>query len=205
MGTLRLEEIGVRLRAAEPRTLRVPPGSPSAAVAAVLRSSSKDVEVLFIRRAESPLDPWSGHMAFPGGRRDPGDADLMQTVQRETREELGLDLGEAAELLGHLDEIEAIARGKPLGMTIRPYIFALRTPEVSLVPNYEVAEAIWFPLGPLMRGEVDTKYLYRGAGFERELPGYAVGGRIVWGLTHRMLQQLFTALGPPRAGERTGS
>ncbi len=195
MGRLRLEDIGARLRNAEPRTLRVPPDSPSAAVAAVLRSAGDDdVEALFIRRAENPSDPWSGHMAFPGGRRDPGDPDLVHTARRETLEEVGLDLGENAELLGHLDEIEAIARGKPIGMVIRPYVFALRAPEVPLVPNYEVAEALWVPLGPLLRGEADSTYHYTGATFERVLPAYSVQGRIVWGLTYHMLQVLFSAV-----------
>jgi 8-oxo-dGTP pyrophosphatase MutT (NUDIX family) len=194
MARLRLEDIGARLRSTEPRLLPAPPGSPSAAVATVLRSAGDEVEALFIRRAECASDPWSGHMAFPGGRRDPGDPDLEHTVRRETLEELGLDLDRTAEPLGHLDEIEAIARGKPPGMVIRPYVFALHTPHVALEPNYEVAEALWVPLGPLVRGEADSKYLYRNASFEHELPAYAYEGRIVWGLTYQMLQILFATV-----------
>lgn len=193
MRSLRLEDIGVALQRSAPRTLDLPPDAPSAAVAAVLRSSGDDVDALFIRRAESPLDPWSGHMAFPGGRRDPGDHDLVHTARRETLEELGLDLAGHAELLGRLDEIEAVARGKRVGLAIRPYVFALRAAEVTLVPNYEVAEALWVPLGPLVRGEFDTTFKYRIGGLDLELPAYSVEGRIIWGLTYQMLQVLFAS------------
>ena len=45
-----------------------------AAVAAIVRVHDQQPEILFIHRAEHPLDPWSGHMAFPGGRMQTGDA-----------------------------------------------------------------------------------------------------------------------------------
>ena len=83
-----------------------------AAVAAVLRPGSNGPEVLLIRRAEHPNDPWSGHMAFPGGREDPCDADLFGTAVRETLEEVALDLTTNAALLGTLDDLPAVARGK---------------------------------------------------------------------------------------------
>ncbi|MGB5283894.1 MAG: NUDIX domain-containing protein, partial [Polyangiales bacterium] len=67
-----------------------------AAVAMLLREGASGPEVFFIRRAEHPRDPWSGHMAFPGGRRDAGDATLLDTAMRETREEVGVDLSREA-------------------------------------------------------------------------------------------------------------
>src|SRR5688500_11808432 len=79
-----------------------------AAVALVLRDGPQGLELLFIRRAEHPLDPWSGQIAFPGGRAEPGDADLRTTAIRETAEELGFDLAADAEYLGHLDEVQAM-------------------------------------------------------------------------------------------------
>ncbi|MCA9639821.1 MAG: NUDIX domain-containing protein, partial [Myxococcales bacterium] len=74
-------------------------GGRFAAVAAVLRPTDADTEVLLIRRAEHEGDPWSGHMAFPGGRHDPTDPDLLTTARRETLEEVGLDLSRRARLL----------------------------------------------------------------------------------------------------------
>src|SRR4051812_3842337 len=71
-----------------PLTQQPTPGSAPAirraAVAAILRDAAEGPEILFIRRAEHPQDPWSGHMAFPGGREEPGDADLLETAIRET-------------------------------------------------------------------------------------------------------------------------
>lgn len=159
-----------------------------AAVAMILRDGPEGAEILFIRRAEHPLDPWSGHMAFPGGRHDPEDGDdLLVTATRETSEELGLDLRTHAEPLGRLPDLPAIARGRPVGMVIRPYAFALRG-EPELHPNHEVAEVLWAPLGPLARGELRTTHPYTFEGRRLELPAHRVGERIVWGLTHQMVE-----------------
>jgi len=165
-----------------------------AAVAAIVREHEVvGPQVLFIRRAEHPNDPWSGHMAFPGGREEPSDADLLQTAIRETREEVSLDLIENATLLGRLDELPAVARGKRTGLTIAPFVFEL-TRDAPLHFNYEVSEVLWAPLGPMFRGELATVFPYEIAGQKVELPAHEVQGRIVWGLTHRMLESLFALL-----------
>jgi 8-oxo-dGTP pyrophosphatase MutT (NUDIX family) len=190
MGALRLEDIARRLgrrEATDPHT-----GAPSAAVAVVLREQAEGLEALMIRRAESPNDPWSGHMAFPGGRREPTDASLLDTAVRETSEELGVDLRGSAEVLGALAPFDAMARGKRAGLTVHPYVFALRAARVELSPNYEVAEALWVALGPMVRGETRTKFLYPYGDGTVELPGFDVGGRVVWGLTYAMLERLFS-------------
>jgi 8-oxo-dGTP pyrophosphatase MutT (NUDIX family) len=164
-----------------------------AAVAAILRASALGPEILFIRRAEHPSDPWSGHMAFPGGREEPQDGTLLHTAIRETREELALDLEANARLIGRLDELPAVARGKRTGLTIAPFVFELSN-DVPVTANYEVAETLWAPLEPLFRGERATKFPYEVAGNRVELPAHNVDGRIVWGLTHRMLEMLFALL-----------
>jgi 8-oxo-dGTP pyrophosphatase MutT (NUDIX family) len=160
----------------------------------LLREGSEGAEILFIRRAEHPLDPWSGHMAFPGGRQDPGDAgDLYVTARRETAEEIGIDLDAHGAVLGHLTDIPAIARGKRMGMVIRPYVVELRG-DPAIVTNHEVAEVMWAPLSPIARGEVRTVYPYVWEGKQLELPGHRVGERVVWGLTHQMVEDLLTLL-----------
>lgn len=164
-----------------------------AAVAAVLRDAARGPEILLIRRAEHPDDPWSGHMAFPGGREDPGDATLLSTAVRETREELALDLERSARLLGELDLLPAVARGKRTGLTIAPYVFEL-TESTELTPNYEVAEVLWAPIEGLLRGDYATTYPYRIEGQEVRLPAHEVEGRLVWGLTGRMLDMLLALL-----------
>lgn len=166
-----------------------------AAVAVLLRESASGPELFLIRRAEHPRDPWSGHMAFPGGRQDAGDATLLETAMRETREEVGLDLSNEAEHIGQLDDLQAIARGKPQETVIRPFVFEVHRELPVQVDDREVAEALWTPLLPLYRGEVDTVRPYQWHGTNIDFPAYDVGGRVVWGLTYQMLRSFFRILG----------
>jgi 8-oxo-dGTP pyrophosphatase MutT (NUDIX family) len=166
-----------------------------AAVAVLLREGGFGPEVLFIRRAEHPQDPWSGHMAFPGGRQDAVDETLLHTAMRETHEEVGLDLSAAAEQIGQLDDLQAIARGKPQETVIRPFVFEVHRESPIRVDQREVAEALWTPLMPLYRGEVDTVRPYQWKGNQIDFPAYDVEGRVVWGLTYQMLRSFFRILG----------
>ena len=162
-------------------------------MAAILRPVPGDTEVLLIRRAERPGDPWSGHMALPGGHHDPEDADLRETAMRETLEEVGLDLS-GREYLGALDDLAATARGQLVGMTITPHVFALGGELPELQPNHEVAELLWGSLGRMFRGEVDAIKELSYGGATRRLPAFDVHGRLVWGMTHSMLRSLFALL-----------
>jgi 8-oxo-dGTP pyrophosphatase MutT (NUDIX family) len=164
-----------------------------AAVAAVLRPTQDGPELLLIRRAERAGDPWSGHMALPGGHADATDPDLLATALRETREEVGLDLA-AHELLGALDEHAAHAQGRFTGLVIAPFVFALQS-AAEPRPNHEVAELLWAPLGPIARGELDAVKEVRRDGQLVRFPGFRVGEHVVWGLTHRVLQNLFSSVG----------
>ena len=192
---VRLPALRSRLRD-RPATRYQGPSERRAAVAAVLRPTtrpdSEGPELLLIRRAERSGDPWSGHMALPGGHADATDADLLATALRETREEVGLDLS-AHELLGALDEHAAHAQGRFTGLVIAPYVFALRG-EVEPRINHEVAELLWAPLSPMARGELDAVKELRRDGQLVRLPGFQVGEHVVWGLTHRVLQSLFSVL-----------
>jgi len=163
-----------------------------AAVAAILRERVGGPEVLLIRRAERAGDPWSGHMAFPGGRASEDDPDLLATAIRETREEVGLDL-EGSDVLGRLDDLPATSRGKRTGLVIAPYVFAIEK-EPSLALNYEVAEAVWTPLEPLVSGASATTFAYFWEGQTLSLPALQVGPHVVWGLTYQMLRMLFDAI-----------
>ena len=114
---------------------------PRAAVAAILRElpGAEGAELFFIRRAERADDPWSGHVAFPGGRRDAQDASLLATAIRETREEVGIELS-VEHLLARLPDIPAFARSKKGNLVVTPFVFALRA-EVAVVPNVEVGKS----------------------------------------------------------------
>jgi 8-oxo-dGTP pyrophosphatase MutT (NUDIX family) len=167
-----------------------------ASVAAILRDAGagRDAELLLIRRAERDGDPWSGHMAFPGGRRDAADATLLATAVRETREEVGIDLEADGRLLAELPELPAVARGRRTGLTITPFVFALHRDVALAFDHEEVAEALWTPFGPLARAEGAAMMPYEHEGYQLELPCLHVDGRVVWGLTYRMLQTLLEAL-----------
>jgi 8-oxo-dGTP pyrophosphatase MutT (NUDIX family) len=159
-----------------------------AAVAAILRFDRGRPEVLLIERAEHAEDRWSGHVSMPGGREDDGDADLLATAMRETREEVGVDLA-SAHLLGRLDPVHAIARGRILPMTITPFVFEpLEEPQVRLGP--EAAACFWLPLDAARAGALDGAYEYHLGPVPLRLPCWRWEGHTVWGLTHRMLARL---------------
>ena len=95
MSILKIDSIIDRLDQHQPLLQEIVPGTREAAVAAILRPGPQP-EMLFILRASKDGDPWSGHMAFPGGHRESSDASLRATAERETWEEIGLDLTQHA-------------------------------------------------------------------------------------------------------------
>ncbi|MDP6376211.1 MAG: CoA pyrophosphatase [Pseudomonadales bacterium] len=171
-----------------------------AAVAIILRELNPgEPEILFIKRAEKAGDPWSGHMAFPGGHKDPLDLDLKHAAIRETLEEIGLDLRPAT-YLGALDQQRAMPRRRHLDMLIAPFVFELEG-DPAFEPNYEVAEVVWTPLQPLATNAIHDTMEWPMAGQPTIFNGYRLAtGHFVWGLTYRMLKTFFTALDPDWTG-----
>lgn len=162
-----------------------------AAVAAVVRQGEEDVDVLLIRRAEHPRDPWSGHMGFPGGRVEPGDPSPLAAARRETREEVGLDLERDAELLGRLSDVVTFRRAAHIPATIVPFVFELRGAS-PLHLNHEVQEALWVPWSYLANPRHRSVFLWRRGGIPIPMPCVRYQGRVIWGLTLGMLSELLT-------------
>ncbi|MGH7527182.1 MAG: NUDIX hydrolase [Gemmatimonadales bacterium] len=160
-----------------------------AAVAVVLAPSPD--AVLLIRRAERVGDPWSGHMALPGGRREPGDADLLHTAIRETAEEVGLELG-PDHLIGSLDDVVPRTPVLP-PIAVRPYVFAL-SDRPRLAPNPEVAAVRWVGLDHLLDPETYRSIRFEFRGESRDMPAYRLDDGIVWGMTERILTGLLGTL-----------
>jgi 8-oxo-dGTP pyrophosphatase MutT (NUDIX family) len=156
-----------------------------AAVAAVLREERSGLELLLMRRAEHESDPWSGHISFPGGRAEPGDDDLLATALRETAEETGIDLGRDAEVLGRLDEIRAMARGRPVDLSIAPFVFRLRRPADG-TPNHEVVSLHWLPLARLLDPECRSTMELNREQSTLRVPCLRIDELVIWGLTYRM-------------------
>ena len=188
-----LDEIRRALAARSPAPLPGPLPR-AAAVAIVLRPAYEGLATLFIRRAECPADSWSGHVAFPGGRAEPGESSI-ETAVRETAEELGLDLQRLAEMLGGLDEIQAVNRGGPVGLSIRPWVFALREQPPPFTLSDEVASAHWVPLRDLLDPARRAPFPYVHEGSEVILPSIRVGGLVIWGLTYQMIEGFQRMLG----------
>jgi 8-oxo-dGTP pyrophosphatase MutT (NUDIX family) len=178
------DDVRAGLAAHEPARV-TDPASARAAVALVLREGPRGIEALFIRRAEHPHDPWSGQMAFPGGRAEPGDGDARATAIRETKEEIGVDLAATAEYLGGLDEVRAMARLRPMNLTIAPFVFRLREPFEPVLSD-EVRSLHWLPLSGLLDTAARSTMEYAHQGVAHEFPCLRLEELVIWGLTYRM-------------------
>jgi 8-oxo-dGTP pyrophosphatase MutT (NUDIX family) len=164
-----------------------------AAVALIFRAGDAgDPELLFIKRAEYPGDPWSGQVAFPGGREEIGDSNLVNAAIRETREEIGLDLERDGTVIGTLEDLRPQTVRLP-DIIVRPFIVLLKRVEELLLSD-EVALAFWIPLAELKREESwrETTVLARGVQLNRR--AFHHEGQVVWGLTERILAQLLALL-----------
>ncbi len=168
------------------------PDAPRAAVAMVFRERDGGPELLFIERAQRDGDPWSGHMAFPGGRVERQDNGTRAAAERETHEEVGISLY-GSELLGRLDDQRGYRGGRELSLVISSYLYRLER-EQPLAINYEVASALWVPVHRLLDTDYHVAYPHRPGNY----PGIQVGDpsrHIVWGLTYRFLRIFFDLLG----------
>jgi len=166
-----------------------------AAVAIVLVPHQQDTQALFILRATKKGDPWSGQMAFPGGHYEPEDKDLRVTAERETLEEVSLDLARSGHYLGSFSPVKANPRGN-LDMLVVPQVFALETKPEGLQANYEVADILWGDLGRMLDRQLLTQSTFPQFNRSTVFPGYQVGKEVVWGLTFRMLNEFFSLLVP---------
>ncbi len=165
------------------------PATRKAAVAAILRNGGGEVELLFIRRAEHPRDPWSGQMGLPGGRVDPSDASPLATALRETREEIGLDLEALGRPLGRLSEVRTHL---PLGSvphSVLPFVFEIDA-DPELKPNEEVQEALWVPFSFLVDRANRSSFTWVRKGLPLPMPCITFRGRVIWGLTLRIVDEL---------------
>jgi 8-oxo-dGTP pyrophosphatase MutT (NUDIX family) len=166
-----------------------------AAVALIVDSghSHNDPEIIFIERAFHAADPWSGQMAFPGGRCDPQDLNPLETACRETQEEIGVDLL-VADRLGRLDDLQGRHGGRSREMVISCFVFGTHGVD-RFSPNHEVADVITLPISTLLDPSAQSEVPWPQAG--RVFPGICAGAgeRVIWGLTYRFLLHFFSLLG----------
>jgi 8-oxo-dGTP pyrophosphatase MutT (NUDIX family) len=192
---LGIDEVRRALQGREPTRLAAA-SLQRAAVAIVLSGGADSPDLLLIERAKREGDPWSGQMAFPGGRVAPGDASTRAAAERETLEEVGLSL-ERAQFLGGLGELCG-RLASPRDLAIAAFVYYEAAPG-PLAPNHEVSEAFWFPMRSLLDRERQVEFRV-GTESGRLFPGVRVGEpahQIVWGLTYRFLETFLSLLGEP--------
>lgn len=171
-------------------------GRRTAAVALILRQHVQGAEVLFIERSRRTDDPWSGQMAFPGGKTDPCDRSSMQTTLRETHEEVGISLNPELNI-GCLDDLVAPPNSPAHGLVVSCHAFELEK-NVRIQPNSEVHDTIWIPIDWML----DPKNFiaaFRPRDYEGVFPGLRVApddNRVIWGLTFRFVQSFLGNLRP---------
>ncbi|NNM11485.1 MAG: CoA pyrophosphatase [Pseudomonadales bacterium] len=171
------------------------------AVAVVLDSDVlADASLLLIRRAQHERDPWSGHMAFPGGRKEDFDRNGLATAKREMHEEVGFDIdaasaGSLGRVIGRLSDFSTRRRAIPIEMIVSPYVFQIEA-RPRLSPNYEVDDALWIPLAyfadPANRSKIDFEY----NGRNHAMPSVPYSdSHVVWGMTLKMIDELLAVVG----------
>ncbi len=184
------DEIRLQMGRRQPRLAteddRVP-----AAVALLLRERDGRLEMLFIERARRTGDPWSGHIAFPGGRVELYDASPRAAAERETMEEVGVDL-RTARHLGRLDDLVA----NTMAVTVAAFVYLLEPPQ-RLRLNEEVEDAFWIPLDDLLDAARRTHFAFRRGGVEHRHPAIDLLGPnrpLLWGITYRFVSEFLTIL-----------
>ena len=190
--TLQLE---TRLQGFAKQEAGFEPRSGRASVAIMVREGSEATEMLMIRRATREGDPWSGHMGFPGGRRDPEDASNFSCALRETREEIGVDLSQWGTPLGELSDVNTGWRKDRPEMLVTPFIFQVGELP-ALTPNYEVDDVVWVPLHFLMNEANREPLEWDWKGKKMETDSYLYDSYRIWGLSLMMIDEMTGLLAP---------
>jgi len=176
----------------EARRADPPEGTARAAVVLVLRAGEIEPEGLFVVRATRERDPWSGHVALPGGREEQVDRDLMDTALRELHEETGLGLGRK-EIVGRLDDLHPVSRHIPR-IAISPFV-AWRPRPGGVRRNAEIDGHFWVPVSELETPARRSFLTLRRDGDTFRFPTIEYDGHTVWGLTYSIVQNFLELLG----------
>ena len=168
--------------------------SKRAAVAISLRSGVSGPEILMIQRAVREGDPWSGHMGFPGGWKDTSDVTDVACAKRETREEISFDLDTHGELVCQLSDVNTGWRADRPEMLVAPFIFKVdSTPPFEL--NHEVDDTLWIPLNFLLDDANRGRHQWDWRGEVLESDAFTYDGRLIWGLSLMMIDELLEIIG----------
>lgn len=183
-----IDRLARTLASRSARVLQPAEAARRAAVALIVKSGQEsDIDLLLIKRAIYDGDPWSGHVALPGGRHEPLDLTLEQTALRETLEETGIDLNLHGRVLGPLDELQPRPPVLP-PLIIRPYV-AILAGNYDLTLSNELTEAFWVPVAQLKQPDAMCEIEIERLNTTVTVQAYRIGPHAVWGLTERILNQ----------------
>jgi len=191
-----IEEVRKALTRHQPALVAREPGHAEAAVALVLAGREGDLSLCAIRRAEHPLDPWSGHMALPGGRASPEDAGPRAAAERETLEEVGIALTEA-HWIGPLSDVLVRLGGGDRRMVLSPFVYYLGQELVPFTLSDEVAEAFWIPLTHVWDPRNTSHQEWERNGARLLYPAIRFRDYAIWGITFRVLTLFSDVLDAP--------
>lgn len=152
--------------------------------------------LLMIQRAIHEGDPWSGQMAFPGGKHDTNDVHITATALRELSEELAIDATPLTRF-GRLSDILARPyRPMKKPMVVTPILFESSVVKLNPQPNHEVADVLWIPL-TLFKPQNRQQMQWNKNGLQMQLPCYTYRDKKIWGLSLMMIDELLSALDSP--------
>jgi 8-oxo-dGTP pyrophosphatase MutT (NUDIX family) len=158
-----------------------PGGRPAAAVLAALFEDARGVVRVVLTKRPDTMPTHAGHIAFPGGRPDPGDSGPVDTALREAHEEVGIQ-PERVEILGFLPAIDTV-EFQPL---VIPVVGRVKTPLVLVPSEREVVRVYTPALADLADAERWWSVPWNG----REVWFYDLEGDSLWGATARMVRSL---------------
>ncbi|MCL2768684.1 MAG: CoA pyrophosphatase [Solirubrobacterales bacterium] len=161
--------------------------APAAVLVALFERHRRLYAVLTRRRAD--LRRHAGEIAFPGGRRDPADASLIDTALREAEEEIGLPAREVA-LVGALPRTSTFVTN----YAIQPFVGLISPRAAWTVSPGEVDAVLELALDDIASGR--TRQAITRHGFTFETDGFLVGGNLVWGATARIIDELLARVAP---------
>lgn len=143
-------------------------------------------EVLLVRRADDPRDPWAGHWAFPGGRREAGET-LLETCIRECEEECGIRL--PSEHVREELPISLAGRSMNKPIPVAPFHWHLDEIPLLSLDETEIQSASFLSLSAFRNWDSHDSGRLAPAYPDREYPYFEHEGVPLWGFTYTVLRQ----------------
>ena len=151
----------------------------NAAVALLLKIEGGRIYILFVRRVQDSSDPWSGQIALPGGKREPEDKDLKETVIRETLEETKINLSDCR-FLGVISTFHSKPRPE---IIVLPFVILVGNATSMILNKKELEDYFWISLDELVKNKRLAKLSFG------KVPAFVIGNNIIWGLTYRIIER----------------